>query len=330
MKKQQNNSTSASAIQIVLSIALLSISAVLMASSFKAAPPAPSTVSAPSDLAWSIVASPNNGTSSNYLNGVTCASASDCWAVGYAFSVSLLNYQTLIEHWNGTSWSIVASPNTGTLQNVLRGVTCASASDCWAVGDYWNGGAFQTLIEHWNGTSWSIVTSPNTGTFGDALFGVTCASAADCWAVGNSDPQTLIEHWDGTSWSIVTSPNTGTGDNILNGVTCASASDCWAVGTVSDAGQTLIEHWDGTSWSIVTSPNGTAFTGVTCASASDCWAVGWGPRTLTEHWDGTSWSIVTSPNNGTFDNRLFGVTCASASDCTSVGWYVNDARSSRP
>src|SRR5207249_1301407 len=46
MKKQQNNSTHASALLGALSIALLSISAVLLASSFKAAP-ASSGLSAP-------------------------------------------------------------------------------------------------------------------------------------------------------------------------------------------------------------------------------------------------------------------------------------------
>src|SRR5438132_3254239 len=46
MKKQQNNSTRASALLVALSVALLSISAVLLASSFKAAP-ASSGLSAP-------------------------------------------------------------------------------------------------------------------------------------------------------------------------------------------------------------------------------------------------------------------------------------------
>ena len=40
MKKRQKNSTGASALQITLSIAVISISAILLASSFKAAPAA--------------------------------------------------------------------------------------------------------------------------------------------------------------------------------------------------------------------------------------------------------------------------------------------------
>ncbi|MGI8436195.1 MAG: hypothetical protein ACR2NX_04730, partial [Chthoniobacterales bacterium] len=209
-----------------------------------------------------------------------------CWAVGDYDNGS--TYQTLIEQWNGTSWAIVPSPNTSATQrNTLVSVTCTSASQCWAVGDYDNGSTYQTLIEQWNGTSWAIASSPNTSATRDnRLNGVTCASASQCWAVGDYDNgsayQTLIEQWNGNSWSIVTSPNTSaTQRNYLLGVTCASASQCWAVGSYQNGStyQTLIEQWSGTSWSIVSSPNTSAtrdnrLYGVTCASASQCWAIG--------------------------------------------------------
>ena len=68
---------------------------------------------------------------------MTCVSASDCWAVGYYYDGTTSIYQTLIERWDGTSWAIVTSPNTSATQNnYLNGVTCTSASDCWAVGYY--------------------------------------------------------------------------------------------------------------------------------------------------------------------------------------------------
>src|SRR4029077_13428902 len=113
---------------------------------------------------WTIVASPNSSaTEFNFLNGVSCVSASDCWAVGY-YQSGLLSTRTLIEHWDGTSWSIVTSPDaTATQQNYFNGVTCVTGSDCWAVGYYQtNNVTFQTLIERWDGTSWIIVPSPNT------------------------------------------------------------------------------------------------------------------------------------------------------------------------
>ena len=291
--------------------------------------------------AWSIVSSSNTLiTQDNALSAVTCTAALDCWAVGYHFNGSV--NQTLVERWDGTSWSIVNSPNALITQhNRLLGVTCATASDCWAVGYHFDGSVNQTLIEHWDGNSWAIVTSPNPLIpQSNRLSAVTCVSASDCWAVGfsfdGSVNQTLIEHWNGTSWTIVASPNTSiTQSNTLAAVTCTSASDCWAVGYYSNgsANQTLTEHWDGISWAIVNSPNTSitqqnALAGVACESASNCWAVGSylvgvAYQTLIEHWDGTSWSIVTSPNNNTRTNLLHGITCASASDCWAVGYYSN-------
>ncbi len=300
---------------------------------------------------WSVFTSPNPS-GGGLLTGVTCASASNCWAVGYTNPTPGGGiHQTLIEQWNGTSWTIVTSPNTSPNQyNELHGVTCLSASDCWAVGFYYNG-AYQTLTEHWNGSSWAIVTSPNSSaTQSNQLYAVTCVSGSDCWAAGDyvvtdilGDQffQTLVEHWNGTSWTIVSSPNTITvaghplASNVFYSVTCASASDCWAVG-YSDNGnafvgeplQTLIEHWNGSSWAIVTSPNnGTAtnlLTGVTCVSASQCLGVGFyfnGVfQTLIEQWNGSSWAIVTSPNtSATENNTLGGVTCPSTSQCWTVG-----------
>jgi len=268
-----------------------------------------------------ITASLDTGFGSGYLlNDVTCVTSSDCWAVGYYHEPPNETDHTLMQHWDGNAWTIVSSPNVGTGNNHLNGITCTSSSDCWAVGyASLTNGTRQTLIEHWDGTSWAVVISPNTNAAqNNVLFEVTCVSASDCWAVGYYNTsnialpgnfQTLVERYDGTSWSIVSSPNTSaTADNVLFGVTCTSSSDCWALGyyEVGQLSQTLIEHWDGTTqtWSIVSSPNASfqsnLLAGVTCTSASNCWATGYSysvtVQTLIERWDGTSWSIVSSPN----------------------------------
>jgi hypothetical protein len=310
--------------------------------------------------AWAIVTSPNTSpTDNDNLYKVTCASALECWAVGFYQNLTSGLYQTLIEQWNGTSWTIVASPNTtdvtGAMEHdVLYGVACASASDCWAVGVSYSrttGGPYQTLTEHWNGTSWLVVASADTPppVRDNQLYGVTCASPTECWAVGfseTSEPfvsiprQTLIEQWNGTSWSIVTSPDANTNSvNYLFSAACTSASDCWAVGWNYNAqgiAQALFERWNGSSWAIVTSPitagHFDALYDVTCVAASECWAVGQyfigdsAYHTLIEQWDGTSWALVSSPNtNPAQTNELLGVACASASDCWAVGFYVNDS-----
>jgi hypothetical protein len=304
----------------------------------------------PASGGWSIVPSPNtSATESNYLFGIACTSPTQCWAVGRSYDGSV--YHTLILQWDGSSWSIVSSPNTSPTQsNYLSDIACSSGSQCWAVGRSYDGSNYHTLTLQWDGNSWAIVASPDaSATASNYLFDVTCNSASDCWAVGyyiGTDFQTLIEHWDGVSWSIVPSPNTSTTDsNFLTAVTCSSASDCWAVGEYSRGAQhTLTMQWNGVAWSIVPSPNhdsnhGNFLGDVTCTSASDCWAVGGyyanGPETITDHtlverWDGASWSIVNSPTVGTGDNELNNVTCLSASQCWAVGDYKIDASSVTP
>ncbi len=294
---------------------------------------------------WSVVASPNVGTGYNYLSSVSAIAANDVWAVGYYENVGRTIDQTLTEHWDGSSWSVVASPNVGTSYNVLSGVSAISANDVWAAGGYHTvSGIELTLTEHWDGSSWIIVYSPNVGTSHNYLSGVTAISVNDVWAVGgyfnsgSTVDQTLTEHWDGSSWSVVSSPNVGTSNNVLSGVSAIAANDVWAVGRYDNVGstaeQTLTEHWDGSSWSVVSSPNvGTGnnvLSGVSAIVANDVWAVGYyfnsgsfADQTLTEHWDGSSWSVVSNPNVGTGYNNLLSVSAISASNVWAAGSYFD-------
>jgi hypothetical protein len=198
---------------------------------------------------WSVVPSPNTGTSSNDLNEVSCVSATSCVAVGSYANSSLGTIRTLVETWNGAKWSVVPSPNTGTSNNILTGVSCTSPTSCMAVGSYFNGLVHSTLTESWNGAKWSVVPSPNKGTHANLLNQVFCVSGAPCRAVGSYDTstvaRTLIEAWGATGWVIVPSPNNGTSNNVLTGISCSSTTSCKAVGyfnnTSSGAEQTLIE-----------------------------------------------------------------------------------------
>ncbi len=293
----------------------------------------------------SIVSSPNPSSGqSDRLVSVSCPSATSCIAVGRYFN-SYDSYRTLAEVWNGTTWSIVASPNPSrSLYDVLQGVSCSSTTSCMAVGYYYNGTGFQALAEVWNGTTWSIPTTPNASpSLHDVLNGVSCSSTTSCIAVGYDDNgfynydsyRTLVEIWNGTTWSIVASPNASTwGENALNGVSCASASFCTAVGFRST--RTLVETWNGRRWSIAASPNpsgsraGNLFS-VSCTSAASCTAVGTSGisnlRTFAESWNGTTWSLVSSPNaSPSLENALYSVSCTSAASCIAVGYYSNNNR----
>ncbi len=226
---------------------------------------------------WSIVPSPNPGAAFNELSAVSAISANDVWAVGiYGGPDSNPNPSgTLIEHWNGEQWSVVAHPTD--MNGITTGATFAGIagipgnhfrSDAWTVGNYEPSGTtpIQTLVEHWNGFKWEIVGSPNPSTSENYLSGVTVITPDNAWAVGryfnqrSALYQTLVEHWNGGHWGVVSSPNANSTDSGLNSVAALSASDIWAVGeylTNGDNGvyQTLIEHWDGKRWSIASSPN---------------------------------------------------------------------------
>jgi hypothetical protein len=127
------------------------------------------------------------------------------------------NGTTLIEHFDGTQWSLV--PNPEPAGGNLDAITALSPTNVWAVGSR-RAGAHLTLVMHYDGTSWRVVPSPNPSTAYNAdneLRGVAAAGPNDIWAVGMYQNEqtaihqhrTLTEHWDGTGWSIVSSPSPG-------------------------------------------------------------------------------------------------------------------------
>jgi hypothetical protein len=196
---------------------------------------------------WTIVPSQNvNRSSQNLLTGVSAFNKNHAWAVGYYFNSSSGGYQTLAEQWDGSSWAIVPSPNSGSGNNFLYGVAPGPGNgNYWTVGIGSGSSGTQTLTERWHGNSWNIVPSPNVGTSGNQLNAVVAVSGSNAWAVGAfGTGQTLIEQWDGTSWNVVSSPNVGAGANNLYGVAQAPhTKNIWAVGLSTNGQQTLIEFF---------------------------------------------------------------------------------------
>lgn len=235
---------------------------------------------------WNVVNSPNVGTSYNSLNGVSANSANDVWAVGYSQASTDGAFSTLVEHWDGTQWSVVSSPNPGASGNYFYSVKAVSSTDVLAVGQTTNNsGPDQPLVEQWNGNAWSVVSTP-TASNSSVLQGVT-ATADNAWTAGDSlAPQTPGTQNFGLQTvngklSASSLPSVGTTDNTLYGATAISDSNVWAVGTSVDSNgnhQTVIEQWNGTSWSIVSSPDpgkgNNILVGVAATSANDVWAVG--------------------------------------------------------
>jgi hypothetical protein len=282
---------------------------------------------------WEVVASPNAGRQANSLSSVAAVTDNDVWAVGWAFNAQLNAYRTVTEHWNGTRWSVVRSPNATNGYNLLNGVGVVAANDVWAVGQAANGSTYSTIIQHWNGTSWNIVSSPNVPGFSNVLQAISVVSANDIWAVGysqdaNFNTFTLTLHWNGAAWSIVPSPSVN--DDILFGVDAVASNDVWAVGRSQDEARTLTLHWNGSAWSVVPSPNDSSedniLFGVAAVTSNDVWAVGQAccHKTLAIHWDGASWSVVPTPDfdpNAT-NQVLVGIVAPSSDNIWTAGQYI--------
>ena len=145
---------------------------------------------------------------SSWLTGIAAVAADDAWAVGYTQTATAT--RTLIEHWDGTAWTVVPSPNPGSSLNLLDAVSAAGPAALWAVGATADTGSpEQALTLHWGGTTWTVVPSPTTGGTIVALSAVSARAPSDVWAAGSYQvgphAGTVTEHWDGSAWAVVAS-----------------------------------------------------------------------------------------------------------------------------
>ena len=302
---------------------------------------------------WSIQRTPNPaGATSSLLFGVSCVSTTECTAVGSTTNRAGTT-MPLAERWNGSRWSIQRTPNPSgtnpTGLSYLGGVSCASATACFAVG--YSGNSFGTagapVTARWDGTRWAIQRTPRpAGASAGFLSGVSCGSPTSCTAVGffinrAGAGVTLAERWDGTSWSIERTPNPeGATATQLVSVSCTSPSLCTAVGFFTDVTGIEVmvaERRNGVGWVIQRTryPAGALsveLVFVSCASARSCTAVGYYSNAsgydvrLTERWDGTAWSIQRIPNPaGATSTQLLAVSCESSARCVAVGGFTNGA-----
>jgi hypothetical protein len=296
---------------------------------------------------WRIQATPVSA-ERGALYGVSCTSWDRCVAVG-ALETADGSTLPLAGRWNGITWSIqkVPRPLDGGSPDdaTLYGVSCASASDCFAVGS--DDDAGRPLIERWNGSKWSIRRAPNPSADGAELSAVSCPARAHCTAVGAFTPDgsdcasPLVEHWNGTRWAVQPTgrlPTCGRpNDSAFEGVACPSLSACVAVGALSRSSSaydlTLAEGRHGNTWRIQPTPNvkylvdpwggdGT-LNDVACTSKTACVAVGYGGSEihvlpLVERWNGRTWRLQANPAN-LHDGVLLGISCTSSTKCVAVG-----------
>lgn len=204
------------------------------------------------------------------LNGVSCASTTSCTAVGWSQASFADEPKTLVERWNGASWTIEPSPDTKgrSTDDQLNAVSCSSRTVCTAVGGYATrlGGAnfmHHTLAELRTTSGWTISDTPtlphseNTATLAFTAASANCN--VYCMAVGENATlrrsKALADSWNARTrrWTVRPPVQPAGAEKVaLQGVSCENAISCMAVGYYTTSaypdGLTLSETWSGSRW----------------------------------------------------------------------------------
>jgi hypothetical protein len=240
---------------------------------------------------WALQTLAPSGHGISELTGVSCVATSECVAVGDYTNESDVG-QTFAERWNGSSWSLMSTPDyTNNTNNELKSVSCTSATSCTATGEYAEreGAGGRPIVEHWNGSTWTLQSVPTPpGSEENALVSVSCASNTECIAVGNASSgghtfyYPVADRWNGSEWTLLTLPRpTGAEEQaFLASVSCPAVNSCIAAGHYSIDGnlyhQPLVERWNGTEWTVAgaASPPASEPFAVSCSSPGACTMVG--------------------------------------------------------
>jgi hypothetical protein len=263
---------------------------------------------------WTAYPLPDVGLNVNSLLNVSMLPSGEAWAVGYFISADF-KQKTLIEHFDGSTWTVVPSPSPGERQNILYGVAALASGDVWAVGGTQDDkSVWHTLAEHWDGHRWAIAPTSNPGATGNIFYALSASSSSSVYATGQIAGTTfpgkaLVERWDGKDWGVVQTPLDPGGTDIPLGIT-TSGSRVTIVGDRESSTApytTFVATGAENGLAIQTSPNkghgeNDLFAATTARDGST-WAVGWyidvstgNHNTLVEHDVNGTWKIVSSPN----------------------------------
>ena len=283
---------------------------------------------------WTEYPLPNVGPNENSLLGVSELPTGHAWAVGY-FVNAEFQQQTLVEHYDGTTWAVVASPSPGARQNILYGVSAIADNDVWAAGAQQDAsGTWHTLTEHYNGTGWSVVPAVDSGSSGNQFYAIKAVSSSSVYATGQQagsgfPSQALVEHWNGSSWSAL-SPPTDTGETLTPYAITGNDAALTLAGDRESSTvpyTTMVAAGAPGKLALVASPNNGSgeqdLFAATTAADGTTWAAGWdnngGYQTLVEQGVKGTWSLVASPSPGSGDNGFAGIAAVPGGGLWAVG-----------
>lgn len=240
---------------------------------------------------------------SSQTGQISCPAAGTCTAVGYYYAAGPTDHQGFIVSETGGLWGRVrqvpgiASLTNGKGSSSLLSISCASAGNCSAVGNY-------------------DISAPSQQAYVvDETDGI--------W--GNAEQVPWVTSLSGNQWSALTS------------VSCGSAGSCAAGGVYFNGSVEvafMVTETDG-SWgsaqlvpglAVLNTAGGSALMSVSCASAGNCSAGGYYQHAVG---NGGTWGTAAQiPGIGSLNTRrnatLNSVSCGSAGNCSAGGSYYSD------
>ena len=268
------------------------------------------------------------------LSGVSCTGPTWCMAIGYADNSSTTDTDTFAQLWNGTSWTVVSTPDIAThIEDLFSAISCTGPTNCMAVGANSVTGSGLDVP--------SSAAQPGTGQSGFLGLGDPTANAHAL--MHSTSPHisapihVLAEQWNGTTWTVTpTVDPTGVTNPELVGVSCAGAGFCMATGYNEDPSSEtgFAQEWSGGTWSqsaMPAPPSGSYDVplGVSCISPTSCTAVGTTYSTtsneviLTASWNGSTWTRGTVPTPSYPEAAWFGISCLGGGNCIAAGGLSN-------
>ncbi len=293
---------------------------------------------------------------------VSCASAGNCGAGGDYLNSFRQTQAFVVSQVNGTWGKAIEVPGTAALNQggfaVIDSVSCASAGNCSAGGDYADSSGRQAfVVSQVNGTWGKAIEVPGTAALNQGGFAVidsvSCASAGNCSAGGtyaNSSASIqafVVREVNGAWGRAIEAPGTAAlnqgGDARIDSVSCVSAGNCGAGGFYTDSSgheQVFVASEVNGSWGKAIEVPGTAalnhgnanIDSVSCGSAGNCGAGG-----IYRDHSFRSQVFVASEVNGSWGKAIEvpgtaalnqggnatinPLSCASAGNCSAGGSY---------
>ncbi|HEY3832459.1 MAG TPA: hypothetical protein VGO03_09220 [Acidimicrobiia bacterium] len=138
----------------------------------------------------SILAQPRNTYAQ--LDGVSCINVHDCYAVGFStMQQSPYSIRHMVQHWNGSTWSIVFTPSPSGLQTEFKAVSCVTG-ECAATGIAFDNAqeqhatTWEPFVDRWDTHTWTLDSVQQTPLPQGILDGVSCTATKSCEAVGQT------------------------------------------------------------------------------------------------------------------------------------------------